>query len=65
MDLWKAIIVQSPQPVSQEALELVPFLFPIYEFGSEHLRQALDITGEYGEHGLKPWIQMSYGMHQS
>ncbi|TKA74604.1 hypothetical protein B0A55_05436 [Friedmanniomyces simplex] len=46
MDLWASIIVQMPQP-SQEALELVPLLFPIYEFGSEQLRKALEITESY------------------
>ncbi|KAK3676729.1 hypothetical protein LTR78_003506 [Recurvomyces mirabilis] len=47
MDLWGAIITQTPQPASQEALELVPSLFPVYEFGSEHLRSALGITESY------------------
>jgi len=47
LDLWAAIIVQAPLPASLGALELVPHLFPIYEFGSEHLRKALEITESY------------------
>ncbi|KAK4543323.1 hypothetical protein LTR36_005682 [Oleoguttula mirabilis] len=47
MDLWAAILVQTAQPASDEVLQLVPYLFPIYEFGSEHLRKALEITESY------------------
>ncbi|KAK5122921.1 hypothetical protein LTR85_003486 [Meristemomyces frigidus] len=47
MDLWAAILVQMTQPASTEVLQLVPYLFPIYEFGSEHLRKALEITESY------------------
>lgn len=47
MDLWAAILAQTTQPASVEVLHLVPYLFPIYEFGSEHLRKALEITESY------------------
>ncbi|KAK5110618.1 hypothetical protein LTR62_005657 [Meristemomyces frigidus] len=47
MDLWAAIIAQTPQPASRGVLELVPCLFPIYEYGSEQLRSALNITESY------------------
>ena len=47
MDLWAAILVQTPEPASAELLQLVEFLFPIYELGSENLRKALEITESY------------------
>jgi len=47
MDLWAATLVQTPQPASGEILHLVPFLFPIYELGSDNLRKALEITESY------------------
>jgi hypothetical protein len=47
MDLWAAILVQTPAPASSELLDLVPYLFPIYQLGSENLRKALEITESY------------------
>ena len=47
MDLWAAVLVQTPAPASEELLALVPYLFPIYELGSENLRKALEITESY------------------
>ena len=47
MDLWTAILVQTPEPASTELLDLVPYLFPIYELGSENLQKALEITESY------------------
>ncbi|WPH01658.1 importin-11 [Acrodontium crateriforme] len=47
MELWGAILVQTPGPASQEVLQLVPHLFPIYELGSENLRKALEITESF------------------
>ena len=34
MDLWADILVQTPSPASAELLDLVPFLFPIYNVRS-------------------------------
>lgn len=47
MDLWAAILVQTPEPASDNLLALVPYLYPIYELGSENLRKALEITESY------------------
>lgn len=47
MDLWADILVQTPEPASAELLDLVPYLYPIYELGSENLRKALEITESY------------------
>ena len=47
MDLWAAILVQTPAPASAELLDLVPNLFPIYGLGNENLQKALEITESY------------------
>lgn len=47
MDLWADIVVQSPAPASADLLGLIPYLYPIYELGSENLRKALEITESY------------------
>ncbi|KAI5204179.1 ARM repeat-containing protein [Aureobasidium subglaciale] len=47
LDLWQNILVQTPAPASSELLQLAPHLFSIFEFGSENLRTALDITSSY------------------
>lgn len=47
LDLWASILVQTPQPASDELLALVPYLLPIYELGSDNLRKALEITESY------------------
>ncbi|KAK0307935.1 hypothetical protein LTR01_005267 [Friedmanniomyces endolithicus] len=46
LDLWASLLVQIPSP-SQDTLDLVPLLFPIYDHGSEDLRKALEITESY------------------
>ena len=47
MDLWAAVLVQTPAPASQDLLGLVQYLYPIYELGSDNLRKALEITESY------------------
>lgn len=47
MDLWAAILVQTPAPASPQLLQLVPYLFPIFELGSDNLRKALEIANSY------------------
>ena len=47
MDLWASMLLQTPAPASDDLLALVPFLFPIYQLGSENLRKALEITESY------------------
>lgn len=47
MDLWGSILTQTPAPASTELLDLVPYLFPIYELGSENMGKALEITESY------------------
>lgn len=47
MDLWATILVQTPAPASSELLSLAPYLFSIFELGSENLRTALDIASSY------------------
>ncbi|RMY50678.1 hypothetical protein D0863_14812 [Hortaea werneckii] len=62
MDLWGAIIVQTTPPALPQVLELVQCLFSIYEFGSEHLRKALEITESYvllaPEYMLSPTVRV-------
>lgn len=63
MDLWAAILVQTPSPASQELLGLVPYLYPIFELGSDNLRKALEITESYvllaPEHVLSAGVRIS------
>lgn len=47
MDLWSAILVQSPSPVSQEVVAMARYLFPMYESATEILRKAFEITELY------------------
>ncbi|KAG9590968.1 ARM repeat-containing protein, partial [Aureobasidium melanogenum] len=47
LDLWANILIQTPAPASPELLQLAPYLFSIFELGSENLRTALDITSSY------------------
>ncbi|EMC99470.1 hypothetical protein BAUCODRAFT_82563 [Baudoinia panamericana UAMH 10762] len=47
LDLWGTILVQTPRPASDEILNLMPEIFRVFEFGSEELRQALQITESY------------------
>ncbi|TKA76307.1 hypothetical protein B0A49_01673 [Cryomyces minteri] len=47
LDLWSAILTQTPAPVPSDLLALAPYLFSIFELGSENLRKALEITDSY------------------
>ncbi|KAF2766839.1 ARM repeat-containing protein [Teratosphaeria nubilosa] len=47
LDLWASVVQQTVQPASQEALDLAQHLIPIYDYGSESLRIALEITESY------------------
>ena len=47
MDLWSSILIQTLEPASADLLALVPYLFSIYELGSENLRKALEISESY------------------
>lgn len=47
LELWAAILIQTPEPPCTELLSLAPLLFPIFELGTENLRKALEITESY------------------
>ena len=47
LELWSAILVQTPEPASVELLSLAPLLFPIFELGTDSLRKALEVTESY------------------
>ncbi|KAK5148835.1 hypothetical protein LTR04_000446 [Oleoguttula sp. CCFEE 6159] len=47
LDLWSAILTQTPAPAPSDLLALAPYLFSIFELGSENLRKALEITDSY------------------
>ncbi|EME46887.1 hypothetical protein DOTSEDRAFT_126805 [Dothistroma septosporum NZE10] len=48
LELWGAILVQTPSAsASPELLDLIQYLYPVYELGSENLRKALEITESY------------------
>jgi len=47
LDLWSAIIVQTPAPASSDLLSLAPYLLPTLSLGSDTLRKALEITEAY------------------
>ncbi|KAI9816698.1 MAG: hypothetical protein M1832_004986 [Thelocarpon impressellum] len=47
LDLWAAVLVQTPAPASPEILSLAPHLFPIFALGSESLRKGLEIMESY------------------
>ncbi|KAJ5084640.1 hypothetical protein NUU61_009219 [Penicillium alfredii] len=47
LDLWSAIMVQTPAPASPEILSLLPSLFPILEQGTDSAPQALHIVESY------------------
>lgn len=46
MELWSAIIAQTPEP-SPEILNLLQYLFPMFDAGSDSFRKVLDITEQY------------------
>ncbi|QIW98451.1 hypothetical protein AMS68_003969 [Peltaster fructicola] len=47
MELWASILVQTPQPASEQLLSLSQHLFHIFDLGSDSLRKALEITESY------------------
>ena len=47
LDLWSAILVQTPAPASSSLLSLSQYLFPIFDLATENLRKALEITESY------------------
>ncbi|EGE79031.1 importin 11, variant [Blastomyces dermatitidis ER-3] len=47
LDLWSAVLMQAPSPASPELLQLLPYLFPVFDIGTESLRQALEVTESY------------------
>lgn len=47
MDLWSAVLIQTPSPPSQEIISLTRHLIPMYESASEILRKAFEITELY------------------
>lgn len=47
LELWHAVLVQSPVPASPEVLSLAPYLIPTLELGSESLRKTLEIAEVY------------------
>ncbi|GME46732.1 importin 11 [Neofusicoccum parvum] len=47
LDLWHAVLVQTPSPASPEVLSLAPYLIPTLELGTESLRKTLEIAEVY------------------
>nr|KMM70088.1 KapH [Coccidioides posadasii RMSCC 3488] len=47
LDLWYAVLAQTPSPAGSQILSLFPSLFPVFEIGTESVRQALEITESY------------------
>ncbi|KAA6416335.1 MAG: importin 11 [Lasallia pustulata] len=47
LDLWSAILVQTPTPASPSLLSLSQYLFPIFDLATETLPKALEITESY------------------
>lgn len=47
MDLWVAMLLQTPTTGVGDVVPLVPHLFPLLEVGSDTLRRALEITEAY------------------
>ncbi|KAK4626424.1 Importin-11 [Fulvia fulva] len=48
LELWGAVLVQTPtDSASPQLLDLVQYLYPLYELGSDGLRKALEITESY------------------
>ena len=47
LDLWSAILIQTPAPASPSLLSLSQYLFPIFDLATENLRKALEITESY------------------
>ncbi|KAE8152145.1 armadillo-type protein [Aspergillus avenaceus] len=47
LDLWGAILMQTPAPASPEILSLIPSLIPIFEAATDSVPQALQIAESY------------------
>ena len=47
MDLWSAIISQTPAPASPDILSLLPSLIPIFEDATDSVPQAMQIAESY------------------
>ncbi|KAL4911267.1 hypothetical protein BDW74DRAFT_184677 [Aspergillus multicolor] len=47
LELWSAIMLQTPSPPSPEILSLVPALFPVLETAVDGVNQALQIAESY------------------
>ncbi|PKY04285.1 ARM repeat-containing protein [Aspergillus campestris IBT 28561] len=47
LDLWGAILTQTPAPASPEILSLLPALYPIFEAATDSVPQALQIAESY------------------
>ena len=47
LDLWAAILAQSPAPASQEVIGLLDSAFPLLEISSENLQTVLHIVESY------------------
>lgn len=47
LELWLAILEQTPVPASPEMMALFECIFPLLEFGSENLAMVLNITKQY------------------
>ncbi|OJK02789.1 hypothetical protein ASPACDRAFT_75902 [Aspergillus aculeatus ATCC 16872] len=47
LDLWSAILMQTPSPASPEILSLIPALMPIMEAATDSAPQALQIVESY------------------
>ncbi|KAI9847676.1 MAG: hypothetical protein M1837_001924 [Sclerophora amabilis] len=47
LDLWAAVLTQTPRPASSDVVGLAPYLFTIFDQGTENLRKALEITESY------------------
>ncbi|KAL3478750.1 armadillo-type protein [Aspergillus californicus] len=47
LELWSAILLQTPAPASPEILSLIPSLFPIFESAVDGVGQALLIAESY------------------
>ncbi|KAJ5629196.1 hypothetical protein N7528_002853 [Penicillium herquei] len=47
LELWAAIMMQTPTPASPEILSLMPAIFPIVEQGTDSSAQALSIVESY------------------
>lgn len=47
LDLWSAVLAQTPAPASPQILSLFPSIFSVFELGTDNVRQALEVTESY------------------